>query len=94
MAKEKFKLGKPDEPCIVCGNPEAIYHHHYRKNVRPDLINDLRNVIVLCAWHHMNTPVAIHELGETRFIELNNLQYHMIEKGWQFDDYSQKWFLK
>lgn len=94
MAKEKFKLGKPDEPCIVCGNPDSVYHHIYTRNKAPHLINNPINLMPLCSWHHTPSKVSIHHLGTTEFIRINGLDYYMIEKGWQFDDYSQKWFLK
>ena len=95
MAKEKFKLGKPQESCIVCGNEESFYHHINGRNVRPDLINDLNNTLVLCHDHHSAaSKVGIHHIGTTKFIEINNLKYVMLEKGWRYDSWQNKWYLR
>ena len=91
--KEKFKLGKPDEPCIVCGRHDSIWHHIWTRNKAPHLINEKINLMPLCPWHHTPSKVSIHHLGLTEFVRVNRLEYYMKNKGWHYDEHFDKWYL-
>lgn len=84
--RENFKS---NEPCVVCGYDLTCYHHIKTKASRPDLKYNEANFMSLCIYHHN----SVHAMGTNSFIEKYGLENYMLQKGWQFDRHTQKWFL-
>ena len=84
-----MKNFKSNEPCLICENHNACYHHIKTKKSRPDLKFDERNLMPLCQQHHNE----IHNKGTNTFVNKYNLSWWLYSKGWIFDAHINKWVL-
>jgi hypothetical protein len=89
VSKEYNKFKK--EYCTVCGSSQNLDAHHVKsQKARPDLINAESNVLTLCRKHHSE----IHTIGLNSFIAKYMVVYIWLKNnGWQYDDFSGKWYL-
>ena len=85
-----MKNFKSDIGCVVCGDDESCWHHIRSRKSHPELIFDTRNLMSLCLKHHNE----IHSTGTNTFIKKYQLENYMKQKGWDYDNFLRKWYLK
>jgi hypothetical protein len=77
-------------PCLCspsgdCKGEVAAHHMITRARKGPD---EHWNLMPLCFYHHL---IQLPSLGFTTFVEIHDLSEYMIKKGWEFNDYTQRW---
>lgn len=83
MAKDAAKA----MPCVVCARFESDPHHLVSRGAGGDDVE--WNLLPLCRICH----TAIHKAGLTTFSNKHpQVKAWLIEKGWVFNDFRNKWF--
>lgn len=73
--------------CSVCGVSNGVVGHHI-KTIGSGGKDVVENMMALCFLHHHQ----VHNMGLTTFIRrYPHLIPHLQEKGWELDEYSNKW---
>ena len=76
-------------PCCICGSRKMVSGHHVISfKSRPDLDID-ENIIPLCFKHHRE----IHDNGRNTFINKYAIQDMLFNRGFEFDTFTERWFL-
>ena len=77
-------------PCRVCFSKAGVTGHHILTvGAYPQYKNVRENIIPLCFDHHRQ----IHDIGTTAFVLEHCLEVEMHHRGFEFNDYTQKWFI-
>ena len=77
-------------PCVICKAKEGtVGHHLLTVGARPDLTNEIKNIVPVCYYHHRN----FHDLGLSVTVKVFELQELMLSRGFEFSNYSNKWYL-
>ena len=87
----KFK----ESACVACGVSGDVatldIDHFKTRGSRPDLVNDSRNCLTLCRFcHHVKGTI-----GADSFVRISSRRLYdwLKRNGWEYDDFSCKWFL-
>ena len=77
-------------PCLVCGSGSGVTGHHLLTvGAYPQYKNVPENIIPLCFSHHRE----VHDKGLSNFVDNNNLHTEMSNRGFDFSEFNQKWFI-
>ena len=75
--------------CLTCDFNGSIDIHHVKSRAAGGS-NDDFNLMPLCRKCHS----AIHKLGRSTFIKKNKLSEYMVNKGWEYLEFNNKWYHK
>ena len=79
-----------EQPCVACGQePAGTCDHILTVGAHPSLGKEIRNLWALCFKHHREKE----DTGLTKFVEKYNLSNNLIGRGFQYNNYNNKWYM-